>query len=52
MVFNYKDHIRALDEISSLKIEIARLKNENTNLQIRCRIAETKLKELQEERIS
>ena len=48
IAFNYKDHIKALDEISSLKIEIARLKNENTNLQIRCRIAETKVNELQD----
>ena len=34
MVFNYADHERALEEIAKLKEDIA-------NLQIRCRIAES-----------
>lgn len=40
MVFNYKDHERALDRIAELEAEVARLQEAKANLEIRCRILE------------
>jgi len=40
LVFNYATHEDAIVKIQSQADEIVRLKEENTNLKIRCRIAE------------
>lgn len=41
--------IKAMQKIEELEAEVKRLQEEKTNLEIRCRIAETKLKEEEDE---
>lgn len=41
--------IKAMQKIEELEAEVRRLQEEKTNLEIRCRIAETKLKEEEHE---
>lgn len=42
-VFNYRDYTDLKEEHAKLQRELAKLKAENANLQIRCRIAEEEL---------
>lgn len=42
-VFNYRDYTDLKEEHAKLQHELVRLKAENANLQIRCRIAEEEL---------
>ena len=40
IVFNYHEHELALERINELEKEVSRLREEKTNLEIKCRILE------------
>ena len=49
LVFCYRDYEELKEKYEKLVMDHTRLKAENTNLQIRCRIAEATVKELKDE---
>lgn len=49
LVFNYKDYEELEKKYIELEYKMAKQKADNTNLLIRCRIAEARVKELEDE---
>ena len=45
ITFNYQDYVKLKADYKDLLIKYAKLKDENTNLKIKCRILEADLKE-------
>ena len=45
-VFNYAEHEKALKRIEELEREVEELRKQRTNLEIKCRILEERLKSI------
>lgn len=45
-VFNYTEHQKALKRIEELEHEVEELRKQRTNLEIKCRILEERLKSI------